>query len=753
MPQPPEPLPSAQIEPKELPGLLGALYPNYRTKTLNPRKKYVCAVCKESPAAGSSLSKHLNLAGLFLHMWETHEGLLCQYCLKLFRRPPELEAHLKDVHNVYKRYYSSQDRWEALSLRSPNNMGSVVQKGPLQKYLCICASCGISVSPDDLETHRCQEGSEVWECPFCSHRFKAKDQLEVHTCSGSCDKMTWLHHQKTTNHLIKTSKLLKVLTGKDPASELDPHLYGADKAAVVNGKQLRTAALDAGGKPRPPADAKRKEGHQAADNGGHGFLAYRPPTKFAIGDRNILLKYSLVINNKKSAAGVETCGSALVLEDVPDTGSVYCGSKSKGFANLLKRDLKDAVLKRFDPTESAKKVPTRPTAAAAATESDDGSAEESSKLQMLRAGPAVFVIQDPRDQLVSAPAAAPAGGRMGGPLTSENKENNNSFYSKATAVDDSVNASPSGGPPTIRITIPGAKSGLPKVNVLCSEDQQRPPPPPPPPATVKVVPETKAERVSRLRTEMDVSLANLRFALDSFAAAASGSNVVDSNKAPGCLVCQQARRLTVDLIFLYLHLGRDHDVAQVEDVLKENPLYVSLPRLRQFLKDSRINELPFRYESEESCVWPSKAAGLKRAVVGEEVRPDVQKCFLPIGEMRYACCCCVQSGMETYNDLLTHLEAVHSSKVLTCQLCQNIFLNYGSFISHVCFGPVLPGSAAGQTAKAKFSCFACRRQDLQTFLEFQYHIRKQHNVCEICFTVSSSPRNFWKNSYCSKFRK
>jgi hypothetical protein len=98
----------------------------------------------------------------------------------------------------------------------------------------------------------------------------------------------------------------------------------------------------------------------------------------------------------------------------------------------------------------------------------------------------------------------------------------------------------------------------------------------------------------------------------------------------------------------------------------------------------------------------------------------------------YRCCYCSEYTSKDYAELFAHVGEAHKSKVLTCHLCQNIFLNYGSYVSHVCFGPP---SGVGQVARAKFSCKMCRKQDLGTFLDFQFHLRKMHNLCEICLQV------------------
>ncbi len=64
------------IRPGERRRVLARLYPPCSGRPLDPKKKYVCAVCKSV----------CDLYGLFLHMKEVHHGLLCMYCLKLFKK-------------------------------------------------------------------------------------------------------------------------------------------------------------------------------------------------------------------------------------------------------------------------------------------------------------------------------------------------------------------------------------------------------------------------------------------------------------------------------------------------------------------------------------------------------------------------------------------------------------------------------------------------------------------------------------------
>jgi hypothetical protein len=103
----------------------------------------------------------------------------------------------------------------------------------------------------------------------------------------------------------------------------------------------------------------------------------------------------------------------------------------------------------------------------------------------------------------------------------------------------------------------------------------------------------------------------------------------------------------------------------------------------------------------------------------------------------YSCCYCDLTITNNYDELFAHLNVAHNSKVLNCHLCQNIFLNYGSFVSHVCFGPVQQQAQQVGKCRAKFVCPICEKNDLSTFLDFQFHVRNHHNVCEICLMVSS----------------
>ena len=41
---------------------------------------------------------------------QVHRGILCQYCLKLFKKVRDLDSHLAGVQKVPSRYYHSQEQ-------------------------------------------------------------------------------------------------------------------------------------------------------------------------------------------------------------------------------------------------------------------------------------------------------------------------------------------------------------------------------------------------------------------------------------------------------------------------------------------------------------------------------------------------------------------------------------------------------------------------------------------------------------------
>ena len=209
--------------------------------------------------------------------------------------------------------------------------------------------------------------------------------------------------------------------------------------------------------------------------------------------------------------------------------------------------------------------------------------------------------------------------------------------------------------------------------------------------------ERKSERLARLSKEISGNFGKLRVLLDVLAESST--------------FCQQAHHVNVDAVFLLSHLMKTHDRQLIHKYLGEDA-QDSITRIKSYLRDSKSqSEVIFSYSTD--LILEDKSAYISS---------------------------CLDASSSTYAELFQNLEQNHGSKVLTCQLCQNIFLNYGSFRSHVCFGP----QVQGQPLKTKFMCLLCNTQ-LDTFLDFQKHMRQVHNTCEICFASFSSQAELAKH--------
>ena len=237
------------------------------------------------------------------------------------------------------------------------------------------------------------------------------------------------------------------------------------------------------------------------------------------------------------------------------------------------------------------------------------------------------------------------------------------------------------------------EDGIPQLQVAQKQPVAVVPKEPPPKR------ETKSEKRTRIAGEITANLYRMKDAVDRFA------------EREGCKFCYQSRSIAVDATSLLTHLNLKHDLDAVLEALSgENPAMCAT-RIRKHCRDIRMNYILFRYT-------------------------ETLEEFNGI----YRCCYCMDKVCLTYGELVSHIESSHGSKTFTCQLCDSVFINYGSYLCHVCYGP--------KTAQPKKSCFGCRvcgKQDLSTYFDYQFHFRKAHNVCEICMVTTESQEELYQH--------
>ena len=703
-------LTSIKVEEMELESLLRDLYPFSTVKTMNPRKKYVCAVCKSV----------CDLFGLFTHMKTVHQGLLCQYCLKLFKKVADLEVHLNKVHFVYRRYYSNKDSFKEYS-------GDA--------YTFACTACSSLVPFENLEVHKCENMIRQYDCPYCDRPFGQKQKLELHMSNGWCKAMPWMlkieyDNENYQSSMLLRSKRLAVLTGRKNNETIDDETIQTFESesriyepALWNVHSSQSTIHEL--KTVQPVHEKHSPNKSA--------LNFNP------WDRNFLNKYSNPLH--KTDSPIKTpAQNNVIIEDIPNTGSIFCSSKGRGINQLLKEETE--IGQKFDITQKFL------DAKSSCLESNMNLNASIARMQIFKSKNNFF-IQNNRELIIRQSSISAAKAAKAIAATQSERKGDTLSKRKSSVQDDPtisttkdvISLSSSKYQPNELMSVEDKENisnqeiynvtepSLNQANFMSEASMK---------SNLPIKRESKAERMLRMSAEIEMGFSNLRKAIDHYASDNSQSinkNTEanhDETMANGCSLCQQARTITVDAIFIYNHLAT-HDEQQTKNILKEDPAD-AISRLKKYFRDSRLQEMLFQYTTlsyDSDC--PEDQIDVKYGSANG-------KHFLTSGT--YSCCSCSNSSSVTYNQLLEHLSTAHSSKVLTCQLCQNIFLNYGSFISHVCYGPL---KDAVSQPRAKFSCKICDRHDLQSFLEFQYHIRKKHNTCEICFYRCTSQEELYEH--------
>ena len=330
----------------------------------------------------------------------------------------------------------------------------------------------------------------------------------------------------------------------------------------------------------------------------------------------------------------------VLLEDIPLSGTIFSGSKSKGITNNIKKEFKDKG-RSYDISKEL------------AENNGDLNLDDSVKSLVIQKAGKNFIIEVLKSKQLDR-------------AETESEDNEVEKASTPSRLSKRIARQPIERTPEVVQTLTPIDKTLAKKE--------------------KTKPESRLERITRFDFEIKENLKKMRRIIDTY---------------PDCLFCQQCKTVSVDAQFLLSHFHIIHSDSDINNIMGENAQHC-IARIKRYLRDIKKKEILFNY------------------IPPEEIF---------ILEF-YRCSYCPTSECRVYEDLFKHTADAHQTKVLTCNICRNIFLNYGSLISHVCSGP--PTSS---TARARFACKVCHRIDLSSFLDFQTHIRREHNTCEICFQL------------------
>jgi hypothetical protein len=227
-------------------------------------------------------------------MKQVHKGLLCQYCLKLFKRVVDLDQHMKAAHKVTRSYFPTVSAFQS---------GSGLNR---ENSALVCATCSAMVRIADLERHAClKKRAPSFDCPFCERHFSYQNQLDLHLCNGWCKAMKgW---QRSPPTLEDTAKMYNMLTGGlDLCQEQEKEDFFQPKSILHD-----TLTSSAPGK-RKAANA------------------------FSISDKHLLARFAEIPPASKKRKMEDA-----MIEGLPSSGSIFCGKRSRGVNNHVKKEFKD----------------------------------------------------------------------------------------------------------------------------------------------------------------------------------------------------------------------------------------------------------------------------------------------------------------------------------------------------------------------------------------------------------------------------
>ncbi|CAH1154218.1 unnamed protein product [Phaedon cochleariae] len=170
-----------------------------------------------------------------------------------------------------------------------------------------------------------------------------------------------------------------------------------------------------------------------------------------------------------------------------------------------------------------------------------------------------------------------------------------------------------------------------------------------------------------------------------------------------CIYCNHARKIAVNGRQLGLHCIAEHRFsAVVNSITAEELIPMSFV--------NRINESLMELEA--------KFFSLETNFSGEAVT------FSHLFE-------CFQCHFSTnvHKELYLHNRKFHSKNLLLCIMCKSNFYSYSELICHLCPGQYI------LDYDIKFRCCMCVNDDLPSSFRLMVHLRKRHNVCDVCLEM------------------
>ncbi|XP_066254515.1 uncharacterized protein MESR4 [Euwallacea similis] len=172
---------------------------------------------------------------------------------------------------------------------------------------------------------------------------------------------------------------------------------------------------------------------------------------------------------------------------------------------------------------------------------------------------------------------------------------------------------------------------------------------------------------------------------------------------PTCIYCNHARRIAVNGKQLGLHAITEHRYSAINKSITEEEL---IPESFNIVIKDSLDELETEYFNLES--------GFSQEAI---TFSHVFECFQ-----------CYYSTM-VHKELYLHNRKFHSKNLLLCIMCKSNFYSYSELICHLCPGVYV------LDCDLLFRCCMCVSDDLPSSFRLMVHLRKKHNICDVCLEM------------------
>ncbi|KAJ8947008.1 hypothetical protein NQ318_019089 [Aromia moschata] len=172
---------------------------------------------------------------------------------------------------------------------------------------------------------------------------------------------------------------------------------------------------------------------------------------------------------------------------------------------------------------------------------------------------------------------------------------------------------------------------------------------------------------------------------------------------PICIYCNHARKIAVNGRQLALHAIAEHRFSAVVNSITAEEL----------IPESFVNRMKESLPELESVFFNLESSFSDEAVTFSHLF----ECF----QCRFS--------TTVHKELYLHNRKFHSKNLLLCIMCKSNFYSYSELICHLCPGQYI------LDYDLQFRCCMCINDDLPSSFRLMVHLRKRHNVCDVCLEM------------------